>query len=183
MLAYTVICFQLTRLAVSDSIICGSMLCSLLQLVREDGEDKHLSRLIGPKLYEANWRDLTTVSMCVLILGYIHALQRYRAGGFVACVPCSTSFSGARCICTSNLCKCWHLHATALFRSVLQAGYLARVKVAEVWCPMTSEFYSEYLDANAQGQLIVRIVCAKEYTPCSSYLVVRLAVLVGCPEP
>ena len=36
-------------------VMCG------LQLVREDGEDKHLSRLIGPKLYEANWRDLTTV--------------------------------------------------------------------------------------------------------------------------
>ena len=39
------------------------------QLVREDGQDKHLARLIGPKLYEANWRDLTKVREWVSVGG------------------------------------------------------------------------------------------------------------------
>lgn len=28
---------------------------------------------------------------------------------------------------------------------VLQSGYLANVQCVEAWCPMTAEFYSEYL--------------------------------------
>lgn len=59
--------------------------------MREDGRDKRLSLFIGPKLYEANWMDLT------------------------------------------------------------RAGYLANVQVAEVWCPMTAEFYREYERANTQS--------------------------------
>ena len=54
-------------------------------LVREDGLIEDLNFLIGPKLYEANWMDLT------------------------------------------------------------QQGYLANVQCVEVWCPMTAEFMSEYL--------------------------------------
>ena len=58
-------------------------------LVREDNKIEDLSFLIGPKLYEANWLDLT------------------------------------------------------------QAGYLANVLCAEVWCDMTAEFYREYLRASS----------------------------------
>uniref|UniRef100_A0A1D2AEI6 DNA 3'-5' helicase n=1 Tax=Auxenochlorella protothecoides TaxID=3075 RepID=A0A1D2AEI6_AUXPR len=54
-------------------------------LVREDHLITDLNFLIGPKLYEANWLDLT------------------------------------------------------------RAGHIANVQCAEVWCPMTREFYREYL--------------------------------------
>jgi DNA excision repair protein ERCC-3 len=54
-------------------------------LVREDGLIADLNFLVGPKLYEANWMDLT------------------------------------------------------------QQGYLANVQCCEVWCPMTKEFYDQYL--------------------------------------
>ncbi|KAK9809097.1 hypothetical protein WJX72_009334 [[Myrmecia] bisecta] len=54
-------------------------------LVREDERIGDLNFLIGPKLYEANWLDLT------------------------------------------------------------RAGHIANVQCAEVWCPMTKEFYREYL--------------------------------------
>lgn len=54
-------------------------------LVREDDLIADLNFLIGPKLYEANWMDLT------------------------------------------------------------QQGFLANVQCCEVWCPMTAEFYREYL--------------------------------------
>lgn len=57
-------------------------------LVREDDLIHDLNFLIGPKLYEANWMDLT------------------------------------------------------------QQGYLANVQCAEVWCPMTAEFFREYLKPN-----------------------------------
>jgi len=55
-------------------------------LVREDTKIKNLNFLIGPKLYEANWIDLTN------------------------------------------------------------QGYLARAQCVEVWCPMTAEFYREYIN-------------------------------------
>jgi DNA excision repair protein ERCC-3 len=54
-------------------------------LVREDNKIQDLPTLVGPKLYEANWIDLTA------------------------------------------------------------QGYLAKVLCAEVWCPMTKEFYAEYI--------------------------------------
>ena len=54
-------------------------------LVREDNRIKDLSFLVGPKLYEANWIDLT------------------------------------------------------------RQGFLANVQCVEVWCPMTKEFFAEYL--------------------------------------
>eukprot|EP00948_MAST-09A_sp_MAST-9A-sp1_P001096 g1096.t1 len=57
-------------------------------LVREDGLIEDLNFLIGPKLYEANWLDLT------------------------------------------------------------RARYLAKVACQHVWCPMTAEFYREYLKAD-----------------------------------
>ena len=54
-------------------------------LLREDDKISELNFLIGPKLYEANWQELS------------------------------------------------------------EQGHIARVQCAEVWCPMTTEFYSEYL--------------------------------------
>ncbi|KAB5570646.1 P-loop containing nucleoside triphosphate hydrolase protein [Coniochaeta sp. 2T2.1] len=54
-------------------------------LLREDDKISHLNFLVGPKLYEANWMELS------------------------------------------------------------QQGHIAKVQCAEVWCPMPSEFYDEYL--------------------------------------
>eukprot|EP01037_Dinobryon_pediforme_P038689 gene38689-46865_t len=54
-------------------------------LVREDNRIQDLAFIVGPKLYEANWIDLTN------------------------------------------------------------QGYLAKVQCTEVWCPMTKEFYEEYI--------------------------------------
>ena len=65
---------------------CHTKLGLTATLVREDGKIGQISYLIGPKLYEANWMDLTA------------------------------------------------------------RGYLAKVLCSEVWCPMTTEFYREYLD-------------------------------------
>lgn len=59
-------------------------------LVREDNKIQDLAFLVGPKLYEANWIDLTA------------------------------------------------------------EGYLAKVQCVEVWCPMTKEFYAEYIN-NSTG--------------------------------
>ena len=38
---------------------CHCRLGLTATLVREDGRDRNLSHLLGPKLYEANWMDLT----------------------------------------------------------------------------------------------------------------------------
>jgi DNA excision repair protein ERCC-3 len=61
-------------------------------LVREDNKIEDLAFIVGPKLYEANWIDLT--------------LQ----------------------------------------------GYLAKVDCLEVWCPMTKEFYREYISHSVGTQ-------------------------------
>ena len=65
---------------------CHTKLGLTATLVREDGKVDQISYLIGPKMYEANWMNLTA------------------------------------------------------------RGYLAKVLCSEVWCPMTTEFYREYLD-------------------------------------
>ena len=67
-------------------------------LVREDNLITDLNFLIGPKLYEANWMDLT------------------------------------------------------------QQGYLANVQCAEVWCPMTAEFFREYLKSANKTHRVQRLL-------------------------
>ena len=71
---------------------CHCRLGLTATLVREDDRDKELSYMVGPKLYEANWMDLT------------------------------------------------------------KQGYLANVQVIEVWCPMTRDFYREYLSQEVAAQ-------------------------------
>lgn len=66
-------------------------------LVREDNKIKDLHFLVGPKLYEANWIDLT------------------------------------------------------------EMGFLAKVKCVEVWCPMTQEFYREYVQGCITGNTNSRV--------------------------
>jgi DNA excision repair protein ERCC-3 len=64
-------------------------------LLREDDKIQDLNFLIGPKLYEANWQELS------------------------------------------------------------EEGHIAKVQCAEVWCPMTTEFYSEYLKASSGNKRVL----------------------------
>ena len=70
---------------VTYSVQSHSKLGLTATLLREDDKIDDLNFLIGPKLYEANWQELS------------------------------------------------------------EQGHIARVQCAEVWCPMTPEFYAEYL--------------------------------------
>ncbi|KAK9915560.1 hypothetical protein WJX75_000745 [Coccomyxa subellipsoidea] len=76
-------------------------------LVREDERISDLNFLIGPKLYEANWLDLT------------------------------------------------------------RAGHIANVQCAEVWCPMTKEFYREYLKKdNAARRQLLYVMNPNKFQAC-----------------
>ena len=76
-------------------------------LVREDEKIGDLNFLIGPKLYEANWLDLT------------------------------------------------------------RAGHIANVQCAEVWCPMTNEFYAEYLKKeNAPRRQLLYVMNPTKFQIC-----------------
>ncbi|KAF2483342.1 P-loop containing nucleoside triphosphate hydrolase protein [Neohortaea acidophila] len=77
---------------VTERIKTHSKLGLTATLLREDDKIKDLNFLIGPKLYEANWLQLS------------------------------------------------------------EEGHIARVQCAEVWCPMTTEFYSEYLQARTTNK-------------------------------
>lgn len=77
---------------VTSKIKTHSKLGLTATLLREDDKIKDLNFLIGPKLYEANWLQLS------------------------------------------------------------EEGHIARVQCAEVWCPMTAEFYGEYLKARTTNK-------------------------------
>jgi DNA excision repair protein ERCC-3 len=77
---------------VTSKIKTHSKLGLTATLLREDDKIKDLNFLIGPKLYEANWLQLS------------------------------------------------------------EEGHIARVQCAEVWCPMTTEFYGEYLKARTTNK-------------------------------
>ena len=77
---------------VTERIKTHSKLGLTATLLREDDKIKDLNFLIGPKLYEANWLQLS------------------------------------------------------------EEGHIARVQCAEVWCPMTTEFYTEYLSAKTTNK-------------------------------
>ncbi|KAK6067855.1 DNA repair helicase rad25 [Seiridium cupressi] len=76
---------------VSSHIKSHSKLGLTATLLREDDKIGDLNFLIGPKLYEANWMELS------------------------------------------------------------EQGHIAKVQCAEVWCPMTTEFYDEYLRTSDRG--------------------------------
>jgi len=89
-------------------------------LVREDEKIDNLNYLIGPKLYEANWMDLARQ-------GHIATVQVRRPRGGVARVKAAAAAAAA---------DPWRW--TLMLRA-------AALQCAEVWCPMTPEFYKWYL--------------------------------------
>ncbi|AEO71887.1 uncharacterized protein THITE_2156915 [Thermothielavioides terrestris NRRL 8126] len=79
-------------------------------LLREDDRVDDLNFLIGPKLYEASWLELS------------------------------------------------------------QQGHIARVQCAEVWCPMPSEFYEQYLRAGARSRPLFCAMNPTKFQACQ-YLI------------
>ncbi|KAL8303843.1 hypothetical protein RB594_002924 [Gaeumannomyces avenae] len=79
-------------------------------LLREDDKIEDLNFLIGPKLYEANWMELS------------------------------------------------------------EQGFIARVQCAEVWCPMSPEFYEQYLAAPPKQRLLFCATNPTKFQACQ-YLI------------
>lgn len=95
---------------VISSIKSHSKLGLTATLLREDDKISHLNFLIGPKLYEANWMELS------------------------------------------------------------QQGHIAKVQCAEVWCPMPTEFYDEYLRAPSRMKRTLYAMNPRKFQACQ-YLI------------
>ncbi|KOS17987.1 putative DNA repair helicase [Escovopsis weberi] len=95
---------------VTSSIKTHSKLGLTATLLREDDKISDLNFLIGPKLFEANWMELS------------------------------------------------------------KQGHIARVQCAEVWCPMPTEFYDEYLRASTRKKNLLYIMNPRKFQACQ-YLV------------
>ncbi|EME43363.1 hypothetical protein DOTSEDRAFT_72690 [Dothistroma septosporum NZE10] len=96
---------------VTERIKTHSKLGLTATLLREDDKIKDLNFLIGPKLYEANWLQLS------------------------------------------------------------EEGHIARVQCAEVWCPMTTEFYKAYLEAKTTNKRsLLSTMNPRKYQACQ-YLI------------
>ncbi|EMR10265.1 hypothetical protein PNEG_01530 [Pneumocystis murina B123] len=47
-----------------------------------------------------------------------------------------------------------------------QKGYIANVQCAEVWCPMTTEFYNEYLNETSRKRMLLYIMNPNKFQAC-----------------
>ncbi|KAJ4166989.1 DNA repair helicase RAD25 [Fusarium oxysporum] len=95
---------------VTSSIKTHSKLGLTATLLREDDKISDLNFLIGPKLFEANWMELS------------------------------------------------------------KQGHIARVQCAEVWCPMPTEFYDQYLKAPSRKKGLLYIMNPRKFQACQ-YLI------------
>ena len=91
---------------VGGTIKAHSKLGLTATLLREDEKIEDLNFLIGPKLYEANWMELS------------------------------------------------------------QQGHIARVQCAEVWCPMTEEFYKEYMKETSRKRALLYVMNPRKFQAC-----------------
>lgn len=91
---------------VLTTVAAHSKLGLTATLVREDDKIDDLNFLIGPKLYEANWLDLS------------------------------------------------------------KQGHIANVQCAEVWCPMTADFYREYLKETSRKRRLLFVMNPAKFQAC-----------------
>lgn len=91
---------------VLTTVAAHSKLGLTATLVREDDKIDDLNFLIGPKLYEANWLDLS------------------------------------------------------------KQGHIANVQCAEVWCPMTADFYREYLKESSRRRRLLYVMNPSKFQAC-----------------
>jgi DNA excision repair protein ERCC-3 len=54
----------------------------------------------------------------------------------------------------------------ANWMELAEQGHIARVQCAEVWCPMTTEFYSEYLRSNSKNKSSLWIMNPLKFQAC-----------------
>ncbi|GMM33859.1 TFIIH/NER complex ATPase/helicase subunit [Saccharomycopsis crataegensis] len=54
----------------------------------------------------------------------------------------------------------------ANWMDLAQKGHIAKVQCAEVWCPMTSEFYQEYLRQNARKKMLLYVMNPTKFQAC-----------------
>lgn len=54
----------------------------------------------------------------------------------------------------------------ANWMDLAQKGHIAKVQCAEVWCPMTSEFYQEYLRQSARKKMLLYIMNPTKFQAC-----------------
>ncbi|KAG4432492.1 DNA repair helicase RAD25 [Cadophora sp. M221] len=54
----------------------------------------------------------------------------------------------------------------ANWMELAEQGHIARVQCAEVWCPMTTEFYSEYLQQSSRIQSLLWIMNPRKFQAC-----------------
>lgn len=54
----------------------------------------------------------------------------------------------------------------ANWMDLAQKGHIANVQCAEVWCPMTAEFYAEYLNANPRKKMLLYIMNPTKFQAC-----------------
>lgn len=54
----------------------------------------------------------------------------------------------------------------ANWMDLAQKGHIANVQCAEVWCPMTSEFYQEYLRENSRKKMLLYIMNPTKFQAC-----------------
>lgn len=54
----------------------------------------------------------------------------------------------------------------ANWMELAEQGHIARVQCAEVWCPMTTEFYQEYLSTSARKRMLLYTMNPKKFQAC-----------------
>ncbi|KAH7323892.1 P-loop containing nucleoside triphosphate hydrolase protein [Rhexocercosporidium sp. MPI-PUGE-AT-0058] len=54
----------------------------------------------------------------------------------------------------------------ANWMELAEQGHIARVQCAEVWCPMTTEFYSEYLRQSSKNKSLLWIMNPRKFQAC-----------------
>ncbi|KAG0011469.1 hypothetical protein BGZ80_000667 [Entomortierella chlamydospora] len=92
---------------VLNTVVAHAKLGLTATLLREDEKIDHLSYLIGPKLYEANWADLAS------------------------------------------------------------KGHIANVKCAEVWCTMTPQFFTHYLqESSSRRRMLLAVMNPSKFQAC-----------------
>lgn len=58
----------------------------------------------------------------------------------------------------------------ANWMQLAEEGHIARVQCAEVWCPMTTEFYTEYLRQSSRNKTLLWIMNPRKFQACQ-YLI------------
>ncbi|CAI5957829.1 unnamed protein product [Closterium sp. NIES-64] len=167
----------LTATLVQEDELIADLNFLIATLVREDELIADLNFLIGPKLYEANWTyplllpslfflppphftaTLVREDELIADLNFLIGPKLYEAnwldlvrGGFIANVQCVETLFEANWL------------------DLVRGGYTANVQCMEVWCPMTREFYAEYIRADARKRQGLYVMNPNKFCACKNLI-------------